>query len=108
MVLSSGSIYEDKRDDWSTDLRIYYSLSDRWSTGIDAGASSSTRNNQDLGGRFGGGIEYSFYPYRDWTRRRMTLQGLLYARYYDYEETTIYNQDSETVWEGSLRWLAAS
>jgi hypothetical protein len=104
VVLSSGDIYKDERDDWSTDTRIYYSLAERWSAGIDAGASSSTRNNQKLGARFGSGVEYSFYPYRDWTRQRMTMQALVYSRYYDYEETTIYGKDTETVWEGSLRW----
>lgn len=104
VVLSDGSIYRDERTDWSTNARIYYSLAERWSTGIDAGASSSTRNNQQLGGRVGTGIEYSFFPYRDWTRRRMTAQALVYARYFDYMETTIYDQDTETVMEGALRW----
>jgi hypothetical protein len=104
VVLSTGDLYRDERTDWSTNARVFYSLAERWSTGIDAGANSSTRNNQDLGARFGTGIEYSFFPYRDWTRRRMTLQGLVYARYYDYKETTIYEKDTETVVEGALRW----
>lgn len=104
VVLSDSSIYSDERTDWSTSARIFYSLAERWSTGIDAGASSSTRNNQELGANIGTGIEYSFFPYRDWTRRRMTFQSLVYVRYYDYEDTTIYDKDTETVFEGALRW----
>jgi hypothetical protein len=34
----------------------------------------------------------------------MTLQARINARYYDYDETTIYGKTEETVWESSLRW----
>lgn len=102
--LSDGSIYVDERDDWNVNGRIFYSLAERWSTGIEGGGNSSTRNNTDLGGQIGTGIEYSFFPYREWTRKRMTLQALIYARYFDYDFTTIYDKDTETVWEPSLRW----
>jgi hypothetical protein len=101
---SSGTPYEDVRREGSLDVRVFYSLAERWSAGIEAGSSTSTRNNQDLGARVGTGLEYSFFPYRDWTRRRMTAQALIYARYFDYEEETLYNKMSETVAEGSLRW----
>jgi hypothetical protein len=94
----------DKRDDWSVDGHVYYSLSARWSTGLDAGANSSTRNNTEVGGNVGAALEFSVFPYEEWTRRRMTLQARLSARFYDYDETTIYGRDTETVWESSLRW----
>jgi len=86
------------------DGRIFYSLADRWSVGLESGASSSTRNNTKVGGQVGTGVEYSIYPYKDWTRRRMTVQALLYSRYYDYDYTTIYGKDTERVWESSLEW----
>ncbi|NNM04952.1 MAG: DUF481 domain-containing protein [Gemmatimonadetes bacterium] len=101
---SDGTPYEDVREEGSIDGRVFYSLSERWSWGMEAGAATSTRNNQDLSGDIGTGVEYSFFPYRDWTRRRMTLQGLVYARYFDYEEETQFNKMSETVMEGALRW----
>jgi hypothetical protein len=101
---SDGSTFEDQREEGSVDGRVFYSLSEDWSVGVEAGASTSTRNNQDLGGQVGGGVEYSFFPYEDWTRRRMTLQSLIHARYYDYEEITQFNKTTETVWEGSVRW----
>jgi hypothetical protein len=101
---SSGTPYSDIRKEGSSDARVFYSLAERWSVGIEAGASTSTRNNQDLGAQVGTGVEYSFFPYRDWTRRRMTLQALIYAHYFDYEELTQFNKMSETLPEGSLKW----
>ena len=101
---SSGTPYEDIRREGSFDGRVFYSLSDRWSWGVETGIGTSTRNNQDLSGDVGTGVEYSFFPYREWTRRRMTAQALVYARYFDYEEETQFNKMTETVMEGSLRW----
>lgn len=94
----------DERDDWNVEGRAFYSLAPRWSVGAEAGANSSTRNNTELGSRFGAGIEYSFFPYEDWTRRRMTFQALLYRRHSEYDETTIYGKDAENLWEASARW----
>jgi hypothetical protein len=101
---SSGTPYSDIRKEGSADARVFYSLAERWSVGVDGGASTSTRNNQDLGAQIGAGVEYSFFPYRDWTRRRMTLQARVYAHYFDYEEETQFNKMSETLPEGSLAW----
>lgn len=101
---SDGTGFEDQREEGSVNGRVFYSLSDVWSIGLETGVSTSTRNNQDLAGQIGGGLEYSFFPYEDWTRRRMTLQGLVYARYFDYEVETQFKKMKETVWEGSLRW----
>jgi len=102
--LSEDSTYVDRRDDWNVAGRAFYSLAERWSVGVEAGANSSTRNNTDLGAQVGTGLEYSFFPYRDWTRKRMTLQALLYNRYFDYDYITIYGKETENVWEASLRW----
>jgi hypothetical protein len=96
--------FVDERDDWNVDGRVFYSLAGRWSLGLEAGASSSTRNNSELGAQVGTGIEYSFFPYRDWTREKMTVQALIYARYFDYDYITIYDKETETLWEASLKW----
>ena len=102
--IDEDSTIVDKRDDWSTNAYAYYSLSDRWAAGLNTGANSSTRNNTEVGGSLGAAVEFSFFPYEQWTRRRMTLQARLTAQYYDYDETTIYGNDTETVWESSVRW----
>jgi hypothetical protein len=102
--ITADSTIVDQRDDWSTSAHAYYSLADRWSVGLDAGANSSTRSNTELGGSLGGALEFSFFPYSDWTRRRMTVQASVTAQYFEYDETTIYGKDTETVWQGSVRW----
>jgi hypothetical protein len=101
---SSGDRFRDERQEGSLDAQVFYSLADRWSAGLDGGVSTSTRNNQTLGANIGAGLEYSFYPYLDWTRKRMTAQARVYARHYDYQEITQFDKLSETVFEGSLRW----
>jgi hypothetical protein len=102
--LSEDSTYVDRRDDWNVNGRAFYSLAERWSVGVEAGANSSTRNNTRVGGQVGTGVEFSVFPYLEWTRRRMTLQALIYNRYFDYEYVTIYGKEKENVWEASLRW----
>jgi hypothetical protein len=92
------------RESWSVNGRVAYSLAERWSAGVEAGGSSSTSNNQEIGGRLGAGLEYSFFPYRDWTRRRMTLQLITFVQYYDYEEETVFGKLTETIPEASLNW----
>ena len=102
--VTEDSTYVDKRDDWSVNGRVFYSLGERWGVGVEGGGNSSTRNNTEVGGNIGTGIEFSFFPYEEWTRRRMTLQALVYARYYDYDEVTVYGKDTETVYQSSFRW----
>jgi hypothetical protein len=101
---SSGTKYTDVRKEGSVSGDIRYTLAERWSAGLDGGVATSTRSNQDLSGDFGGGVEYSFFPYRDWTRRRMTAQAVIHAKYYDYEEETLFNKMTEVVAQGSLKW----
>ncbi len=101
---SSGTEYTDIRKEGSISGDIRYSLAERWSLGLDGGVATSTRNNQDLSADFGGGIEYSFFPYREWTRRRMTTQAVIHGKYYDYEELTQFEKLTELVAEGSLIW----
>jgi hypothetical protein len=102
--LTDTTSYENIRRSGSADARIFYSLAERWSAGIEGGASTSSENNQDFAAQVGTGVEYSFFPYRDWTRRRMTVQALIYAHYFNYELITQFEKMSETVGEGSLKW----
>ncbi len=101
--LSEGTRTYD-RESWAGSARVAYSVAERWSVGVEMGSNASTSRNVDLSVAGGGGLEYSFFPYREWTRRRMTLQLLTFARYYNYEERTIFEKLSETVPEASLRW----
>jgi len=102
--LNDSTTFTDDRRDWEVGGEVAYSLADRWSLGLETGAEASTRFNQDVTGRIGGGIEYSFFPYEEATRRRLTVRWMLFARYYNYEEETVFDKMEETVGEASMRW----
>ena len=76
---------------------IAYSLNDHWSVGSYMSGGSSSSDNIDL--RYGAtpSIEFSFYPYREYSRREVTLRYGILTSFYDYTETTVYNQNSETL-----------
>lgn len=92
----NGSIIVDERDSWGTDMLLAYSLADHWSIGIESGVGSASRRNEDLSGSFFGILEYSVFPYVEAPRRSFTARYDLGARYYDWTETTVFDQDSET------------
>ena len=76
---------------------VAYSLSDHWSVGSYMSGGSSSRDNIDL--RYGAtpSIEYSFYPYREYAQREVTLRYGMLTSYYDYTERTVYNKTSEVL-----------
>lgn len=76
---------------------VAYSLSDHWSVGSYFSGGTSSRENFDL--RYGAtpSIEYSFYPYREFARREVTLRYGVYTSYFDYSETTIFGKDEEVL-----------
>jgi hypothetical protein len=72
------------------------SLGDQTSIGLQASLQNSSRNNLDLVLRTSAVIEFSLYPYRESTRRLITLMyGVgLYAA--NYDEETVFSRLSET------------
>ncbi len=86
----------DSRRDWDTEFFAVYALSDHWSIGGSTEASAATRTNQDLSVGARGAVEYSVWPYEEATRRSLRVQYSLGARYFDYEEITLFDQTSET------------
>lgn len=74
---------------------VAWSLNDHWSIGTYFSGGSSTRDNIDI--RYGAtpSIEYSFYPYREFARREVTLRYGILTSFFDYTEDTIYGKSSE-------------
>ncbi|MGH7448874.1 MAG: hypothetical protein ACRELT_14985, partial [Longimicrobiales bacterium] len=66
-----------------------------WSAGASVAVGSSSFANQDLYARVGALLEYSLFPYADFSRRRATLQYSLGVRHFDYDEITIFDRVSE-------------
>jgi hypothetical protein len=72
------------------------SLGPHLSAGGRMSASTSTFGNTSLAMTVAPAIEYNFVPYAESTRRSLTLQYSVGARYFDYREVTIFDEVQET------------
>jgi hypothetical protein len=79
------------------------SLNEHWSAGLFA--TYLTRNDRNLRHRIevNPGVEYSFLPYSEATRRAITLQYQIGYTYVDYFEKTIYGAEEENLFNHELR-----
>src|SRR5690606_34965904 len=88
------TIYSVQRD-YEASASLARAVARLWSAGVSAGIGTSSFANQDLYARVAGLLEYSLFPYSDFSRRRATLQYSVGVRHYDYEELTIFERLSE-------------
>ncbi len=75
---------------------VVWSLSDHWSAGIRTSALRSNFVNQDLTITAAPTIEYNIFPYRESTRRQLTVRYSIGVSVFDYEEVTVFGRTSET------------
>ena len=92
--LTDRTIYSVQRD-YEASASLARAVARLWSAGVSAGIGTSSFANQDLYARVAGLLEYSLFPYSDFSRRRATLQYSVGVRHYDYEELTIFERLSE-------------
>lgn len=85
------------------EVSIVKSISEHWSAGVFTGVSSSTFNNIELGTRLQGAIEYSYFPYQLSATKEFTFAYLLGPRYFDYWETTIFDEKKEGLMSQAIR-----
>ena len=78
------------------------SMSDHWSAGLRASARSSTFVNQDLALELTPAVEYSVFPYGEYTRKALTVEYGVGPRYFNYSEETLFEKLEETRLEHSL------
>lgn len=76
---------------------------DQWGFGVGGSVISSSFLNQDLTLRAAPALEYNVFPYSESTRRQLTITYALGVNAFDYEETTIFNQQKEVLWDEALR-----
>ncbi len=100
---SSGGTIVDERTNWSTDASLTYAFRERWSLGGETRVGSTSTRNEDLSASAFGIVEYSFFPYEEAPRRSFTARYYLGARYFDWEEQTIYGQTKESHPEHEFR-----
>jgi hypothetical protein len=72
------------------------SINDHWSAGGRASVERSDFQNLDLGSQAAAAIEWNFYPYQDFARRKLALLYTIGVRNNQYKEITIYDRLSET------------
>lgn len=99
--LSDGT-FVSVTNDWGVDAFIARSVAALWSAGIEMTAGSSTFQNQDLRVRIAPAVEYSFYPYEQFSRRQLTLRYSVGANHWNYIEQTLYGEFTERRWDHEL------
>ncbi|MEO5510060.1 MAG: hypothetical protein ABIV28_05975 [Longimicrobiales bacterium] len=112
-VGASGSYRENRYDleeseltvvrrDYSSRAGAAKALAAQWSAGALIEAGTSTFRNQDLHVRLSPALEYSFYPYSEFSRRRITLQYSVGFNHFDYTEITLFDKTEERVVDEKL------
>ncbi len=99
-----GTVFENTQNDYSTSLEIVKAIADHWSLGLTGSTGQQPRFNQDFRWEVFPGIEYSYFPYVEATRRALTAFYSIGPSFRDYEEETIYGETSETRLEHLLRF----
>ncbi len=78
------------------------SINDHWSVGFYSRYRSDTFQNIDTQIGITPAIEYSLFPYREFTRREVTARIGVVTSYYSYTETTVLQEDEELLFRPEL------
>jgi hypothetical protein len=101
---SEGDPYTfiDERTDWAFTQLVVYSLAQHWSVGFRSEVRRQNTTNQRLRLEFMPGLEYSFFPYEEATRRSLTAFYTVGPARQEYFEETIYGHLEETRFQHAL------
>lgn len=81
------------------------SLTDHWSAGLFGTYYTASSRNIRHEFLLLPGIEYSLFPYREATRRAITLTYQVGAGYYDYYDETIFSKTEESLFSHQLKGM---
>ncbi len=93
---SDGSTYKTLQRSYSTNGLVVRSVSPHWSVGGRAQVGRSDYYNTDLDASATGAVEWNFYPYEQFARRKFAVLYGVGLQTYRFHETTIYDRDRET------------
>jgi hypothetical protein len=96
-VLDEGETFTSVSRTIEANALIAKSLTQHWSVGGVGAFQSSIFRNYSLRTRVGGGLEYDVFPYSESTRRILAVLYTIGVERADYQETTIYGKDDETL-----------
>jgi hypothetical protein len=85
----------DYRIAWNVNSTIVYALAEHWSVGVTGGFARTVTQNQRLRFQMRPGIEYSYFPYEESTRRALTVFYGIGPIYRDYFESTVLGESSD-------------
>jgi len=75
---------------------VVKSLGDHWSAGFGVEVEQSDYNNIDLSQEYNLAVEWDFYPYKDFARRKFAVLYAVGLRDMQFREITIYDHFRET------------
>lgn len=95
--VDDGEVITTVSDNWNGSARVVKSIGSQWAVGSEASINHSTFSNSDRAVTVAPGIEYDFFPYRDWSRKSLTVRYTAGATWYEYRKLTIFDKLSEVV-----------
>jgi hypothetical protein len=93
---SDGTTYGTLQRSFGISSTVVRSLGAHWSAGGRAQANRSDYYNTTINAIVGPAVEWDYWPYAEYTRRRLTVLYSVGVQHYGYQETTIYDRDRET------------
>jgi hypothetical protein len=100
--IQNEETFTSERIRYSADGSVVRSLSDHWSAGIFGGARHNTFTNIDFSAFVAPAVEYNIFPYKEVLRREIVFAYRIGYFFNDYIDTTIFDKDSEGVFNHSL------
>jgi len=97
------TLYTNYKSYQGLDLLVVKSLGDHWSAGLKSDLISSSYNNTDLAIVVMPSLEYNIFPYSQSTHRQLRVLYGVGPSYRTYNDTTIYDQIEELLWQQELQ-----
>lgn len=94
--LSDGTTFTKTQRNYGLNSFAVKSIDDHWSVGATAQAQYSDFDNLDLSVKLQPGVEWDFFPYKEFTSRQLTVFYAAGINSTRYQDTTIYGRISET------------
>jgi len=92
-----GSVYKANTNGWRGSGLVVRSLGAHVSAGATFRGYSSTEDNVDVNVRVAPAIEYDFFKYAEFTRRRLIASYSIGVDRYNYSELTVYDKTEESL-----------
>lgn len=95
--------FRSVRRNYKTEGQVTKALAPLWSAGLNFSEGTSTFRNEKLYVAVASVLEYSFLPYSEFARRRITLTYAVGANHFRYAEVTLFDKLHETVFDEELQ-----